>query len=168
LSFHRHGETVRIGAPLDAVWAFFSDPRNLPRITPPWLGFQVTSDPPGAMYPGLIITYRIHPLGPLPMTWVTEITHVVDRLLFVDEQRAGPYRFWHHEHHFRPIEGGTEMQDIVTYALPFGPLGDIINTLTVRKRIDAIFQFRGEALAERFPILGDAAAPASNGIVSGP
>ena len=81
---------------LDQAWRFFSDPANLSLITPPWLNFTITSGVPDAIYPGLIISYRIRPIGGVAVPWVSEITHVQAPHYFVDEQRSGPYRFWHH------------------------------------------------------------------------
>ncbi|MEM2135545.1 MAG: SRPBCC family protein [Candidatus Jordarchaeaceae archaeon] len=128
------------------AWSFFSDPRNLPLITPPWLNLRITSEVPEKIYPGLIIIYRIKPLFGIPVTWVTEITHVNEPYYFVDEQRFGPYKFWHHQHIFRELKSGVEIQDIIHYALPFGPLGDMINTFIVKKRLCEIFTFRRLAL----------------------
>jgi ligand-binding SRPBCC domain-containing protein len=153
MSLHQYRERVTIQASLDDVWEFFSNPRNLSRITPPWLGLQLTCEPPAKMYPGLIITYTVRPVANVPLTWVTEISHVIDRRLFVDEQRFGPYRFWHHQHHFRPAPGGgVEMEDIVHYSVPGGPLGDIVDRLTVAKRVKAIFAYRTGVMREVFPL----------------
>jgi ligand-binding SRPBCC domain-containing protein len=135
---------------LDDAWAFFSDPRNLAVITPPSMGFVIQSEVPPAMYEGMLIEYTVRPLLGLPVRWVTEITHVKEREYFVDEQRSGPYRLWHHEHHFRPIPGGVEVRDLVSYALPFGPLGDIVERLAVRRRLAEIFGYRRRVLLERF------------------
>jgi len=104
---------------LAEAWTFFCDPRNLGAITPDWLCFDIRSEVPPCMYPGLIIEYRIKALAGLPMSWVTEITHVVAPNYFVDEQRFGPYRFWHQQHHFREVNEGVEMIDIVHYAMPY-------------------------------------------------
>jgi ligand-binding SRPBCC domain-containing protein len=153
MKLHRFDASERIAAPLDEVWAFFSDPRNLALITPPWLRLELAGPPPAEMHPGLLIPYRVRPVAGIAVGWVTEITHVVDRKLFVDVQRSGPYRFWHHQHHFAPIDGGTEMRDIVHYALPLGPLGDLVAGRDVRKRIARIFQFRARALREHFQTL---------------
>ena len=150
MALHQIHATQRIPLDLDEAWAFFSDPRNLKTITPPWLGMTLTSTPPETMYPGLLITYQLSPLGPIRLSWVTEITHVVDHELFVDEQRFGPYRFWHHQHHFRAVPGGTEMGDIVSYDVGFGPIGEIVNKLTVGKRVASIFDYRKTVLDERF------------------
>ena len=114
-----------IHAPLERAWAFFADPRNLARITPPALGFRILSDLPPRIHPGMMIRYQVRPLLRLPMTWLTEITHVREERYFVDEQRSGPYRIWHHEHYFSDIGGGrVEMTDLVTYQLPLGWLSE--------------------------------------------
>jgi len=140
----------RLPISLEEAWDFFSDPRNLAVITPPDMGFEIQNELPERVHPGLIIKYKVRPLFNLPMTWVTEITHVVPGQLFVDEQRFGPYRFWHHQHHFREVPGGVEMRDIVHYDVGFGPLGDIANTLIVRPRVRHIFDFRRRVLEQRF------------------
>jgi ligand-binding SRPBCC domain-containing protein len=100
----RHHAVQRFPGTLQDAWAFFSDPRNLPRITPPWLSFEVLSELPARMHPGLLIEYRVRPLWGVPVKWVTEITRVAEPFLFVDEQRRGPYRHWRHEHRFRAVE----------------------------------------------------------------
>ena len=150
MSLHRFESTLTVPAPLDQVWEFFSDPKNLAAITPPRMGFQILSVLPERAYPGLIIAYRVRPLGPVPVTWVTEITHVEERRFFVDEQRSGPYRLWHHEHHFRAAGDATEMRDVVHYQLPFGPLGDLVERLVVRRQIERIFRFRERAIRCRY------------------
>lgn len=140
----------RLALPPQEAWNFFSDPSNLAAITPPWLNFEVTSPLPATTYQGLLIRYRIRPLAGIPVTWVTEITHLQPQAFFVDEQRFGPYRFWHHQHHFHPCPGGVEMTDLVHYGLRFGPLGQLLHPLLVRKRLEEIFVYRREVLAERF------------------
>jgi len=150
MKLNRLESTERIAAPIDDVWEFFSNPRNLPVITPPWLGLELTSEPPADMHPGLIITYTVRPIAGLALGWVTEITHVVDRKLFVDEQRAGPYRFWHHQHHFRAIDGATEMRDIVHWTLPAGRLGELIAGRHVHRRVSSIFEFRAGVIRTHF------------------
>lgn len=132
---------------LQDAWKFFSNPRNLDKITPPWLNFKITSEVASKMYPGQIITYKVRPLLNIPVTWVTEITHVNEPYYFVDEQRFGPYKMWHHEHIFTEIpKVGVEMQDIVTYAIPFGFIGVIANKLFVEKKISEIFEYRKKIL----------------------
>ncbi|MGV3640017.1 MAG: SRPBCC family protein [Adhaeribacter sp.] len=136
---------------LEEAWAFFSAPGNLAHITPPEMGFEVLSESgTGSIYPGQIITYYVRPLLGLRFFWMTEITHVKDREYFVDEQRAGPYSFWHHTHFFRPVAGGVEMRDQVYYKLPFGLLGKLAHALVVRQKLAAIFDFRYQYLEKRF------------------
>lgn len=143
-------EVQRLPISLLEAWNFFSDPGNLPRITPPSLGLAPTSDLPDRMYPGMIVTYRVRPIPWVSVGWVTEITHAREPSLFVDEQRFGPYRFRHHEHHFREIEGGVGMEDIVHYALPLGGIGRLLGGPLVRSRFDRIFAFRRRFLERGF------------------
>lgn len=147
----------RVPASLDKVWDFFSDPRNLFAITPPFLNLVVTNQPfGGRMYAGQVITYKVKPLLGVPLFWMTEITHVQEGKLFVDEQRQGPYKLWHHQHHFVPIEGGVEMTDIVHYAVPFGPLGRLANAITIKGQLHKIFTYRYQKIVELFgPWPGD-------------
>lgn len=140
----------KLSIPLDDAWSFFSDPRNLPKITPTWLNLKVTSDLPDRMYEGMIITYKVYPLAGIPSNWVTEITQVKEKNFFIDEQRFGPYKFWHHQHHFKQIDEGIEMEDIVTYALPIDPLCRPVNSLFVRKKVKEIFKFREKVLNKLF------------------
>jgi ligand-binding SRPBCC domain-containing protein len=131
-------------------WKFFSDPRNLQNITPPDMDFVIKSDLPGTMHAGQIIIYGIKILPGVILTWVTEITHVVENNFFVDEQRFGPYKFWHHQHSFNETENGMEVQDIVHYAIPFGILGRLVNSLFIRTRLNKIFQYRKDYLKTLF------------------
>lgn len=133
---------------LSDVFAFYADPDNLARITPPWLGFRILT-PKTAMRAGLQIEYRIHPLG-VPQRWVSEITVWEPPHRFVDEQRRGPYRRWHHLHEFRATAGGTEIRDRVTYELPLGPLGRLAHGLFVRHQLESIFAFRERAVRDLF------------------
>jgi ligand-binding SRPBCC domain-containing protein len=136
---------------IDEAWDFFSNPNNLPKITPSWLNLKVTSELPDAVYEGMIITYKVYPFLGIPSNWVTEITTVKEKSFFIDEQRFGPYKFWHHQHHFREVDEGVEMEDIVTYALPLDPLSRPFNKLFVRTKVKEIFKFRGEVLYKFFP-----------------
>ena len=140
-----------IPVPADQAWDFFSSPANLQTITPPYMGFRVISKHQGdRMYPGQVIEYKVKPLLGIPLYWMTEITHVADGKLFVDEQRKGPYRLWHHQHHFRTVANGVEMTDIVHYQLPLGWLGDLANWLFVKKQLQGIFDFRRKKVEEIF------------------
>ncbi len=140
-----------VPATIDQCWAFFSDPRNLAKITPAALDFQILSDLPPSIRPGLMIQYRVRPLFGIPMTWVSEITHVDGPRFFIDEQRIGPYALWHHEHSFRELEGGrTEITDVVQYAPPFGILGELVHPFLIAPELARIFAFRERAVRERF------------------
>jgi ligand-binding SRPBCC domain-containing protein len=127
---------------LETCWEFFSNPANLKLITPEYMGFDVKTETPKEMYEGLIIAYKVSPLLNIPMEWVTEITHVRDKSFFVDEQRVGPYKLWHHEHHFKEVEGGVEMIDIVSYQPPFGILGKLVHPFIIRPKLEQIFAYR--------------------------
>jgi len=129
---------------------FFSSPHNLAKITPASMGFVVKTEMPDKMYEGLMIEYTVKPLLNIPMRWVTEIKTVRDHAFFVDEQRVGPYKIWHHEHHFKDLGGSVEMTDIVSYELPLGFLGRLMHGLVVRKKLDSIFAFRFEAVEKLF------------------
>jgi ligand-binding SRPBCC domain-containing protein len=136
---------------LEKAWDFFSSPVNLKKITPDYMGFQITSDlGDGKMYPGQIITYVVTPVLGIPISWATEITHVVDKKYFVDEQRFGPYSFWHHQHWFEAVEGGVKMVDIVNYALPLGFLGRMANTFFVKAKLNEIFGYREKVVGDLF------------------
>lgn len=141
----------KIPVSLDTAWEFFSKPDNLKNITPPNLGFNIISKHHGEkMYAGQIIEYKVSPILGIPLYWMTEITHVEDHKFFVDEQRFGPYSMWHHQHHFKAIDGGVEMTDIVHYKLPLWFLGDIANVIMVKSQLRNIFEFRYKAVDARF------------------
>jgi ligand-binding SRPBCC domain-containing protein len=136
---------------LDTVWSFMSDPRNLARITPPTLGFEILSADAGRpMYAGQIIEYTVRPVLGIKWYWVTEITHVEEKNFFVDEQRFGPYAFWHHKHFLRATDKGVVMTDIVHYKLPLGPLGRLANATFVKQQLKDIFTFRYQQVAILF------------------
>ena len=102
------------------------------------------------MYPGQIINYIVTPVLGIPMRWTTEITHVDHMRYFVDEQRFGPYAMWHHQHWFREVPGGVEMTDIVDYAIPFGYLGRIAQSLFVKSKLEEIFDYRFKVVDQLF------------------
>ncbi|MDB5193400.1 MAG: hypothetical protein JWQ96_2963 [Segetibacter sp.] len=144
----------RLPVSLQQAWDYFSSPDNLAELTPADMGFVVRSTSHSKkMYAGQIIEYTVRPVLGIPVYWMTEITHVQDQQFFVDEQRFGPYSLWHHQHHFKPIEGGVEMKDIVHYKIPFWFIGDIANSLLVKYKLAAIFAFRKKKVEELFGIL---------------
>lgn len=142
----------KIPISLKEAWDFFSSPLNLAKITPADMAFTVTSalNPDQKMYPGMIITYKVSPMLGIQLDWMTEITHVVEEKYFIDEQRFGPYKFWHHQHHFKQLDNGVLMEDILTYGLPMGILGQMANSLYVAQKLRQIFAFREEKVIEIF------------------
>ena len=140
----------KIPLSLEKTWEFFSDAKNLLTITPPFLNLKVINEVFGEeVYAGQIISYKVKPLAGIAVSWTTEITHVVKEKMFVDQQIKGPYKLWHHQHHFKSIEGRTEMTDIVHYRLPFAPFGDITHSIVKRKLVD-IFTYRFDKINEVF------------------
>jgi ligand-binding SRPBCC domain-containing protein len=129
----------------DEVFAFFAAAENLERITPSSLRFEIVTPRPIEIRQGALIEYRLKLLG-IPFRWLTEITVWDPPHEFVDEQLKGPYRLWRHRHTFREVEGGTEIEDVVQYGLPFPPLGDLALPL-IRRELRRIFAHRQEAVA---------------------
>ena len=151
MGFYQLHKTQKIPATIDKVWDFISSPANLKKITPEYMGFNITSKMLSEkMYPGMIISYKVSPVLGIKMTWVTEITQVKEKEYFVDEQRVGPYSMWHHEHKIEPVEGGVLMTDIVSYKPPFGFLGSIANSLLIKNQLEEIFEFRTVAMEKMF------------------
>lgn len=151
MAAHTIQTVQKIPVTLQQAWEFFSNPANLAAITPDDMGFQVISRHHGqVMYPGQLIEYKVKPVLGIPVYWMTEITHVSEKKYFVDEQRFGPYRLWHHQHHFREIPGGVEMTDIVHYKNPLGFIGRLANRFLVAPKLRSIFAFRYKAVEERF------------------
>jgi len=152
MAVHRIIHRQQLTADLPTVWRYFTHAANLQTITPEYMHFRVTSgDLPDEIYPGMIITYTIAPVLRIPMFWMTEIRHVQPMKLFVDEQRRGPYKLWHHQHHFEERDGGVLMTDIVHYELPFWVFGTLAHGLFVERQLTNIFEFRKRKLAALFP-----------------
>lgn len=144
----------KIPLSLEDCWDFFSTPLNLQTITPKYLGFKIIHPKEySKMYAGQIIAYTIHLFG-IPLEWVTEITHVQQPSYFIDEQRFGPYKFWHHEHRFEAIAKGVEMTDMIYYKLPYGFLGKLLH-IKVKKDLESIFSYRSAKLDELFGIYSE-------------
>lgn len=147
---HSLKSVQKLPVSLEQTWNFFSDARNLLTITPPFLNLKVTNEVFGdEVYPGQIIAYKVKPLAGTALSWITEITHLEKQKMFVDEQRRGPYKLWHHQHHFKAIEGGTEMTDIVHYSLPYGIIGDAFHPV-VKNKLFEIFEYRYKKINELF------------------
>jgi len=147
---YQYTSRQELATTIDQAWTFLSDPKNLKRITPDYMGFDIISGAERKMFPGQIIQYRLTPVLGIPFRWVTEITHVQEGEFFVDEQRFGPYTFWHHKHFIKKTSNGVVMEDIVDYKLPLGPLGWLAHALFVRAKVKQIFDYREKALNEIF------------------
>ena len=133
------------------AWDFFSTPKNLAKITPEHMGFQILYISGGdKAYAGQLIRYKIKILPGIRVHWVTEITHVKEPFHFIDEQRFGPYALWHHQHHFKEVPGGVEMTDEVNYAIPLGMVGRLVHWFFVGAEVNRIFDFRYKMLANYF------------------
>ncbi len=156
MAFYQLIKTQKVPVSLEEIWDFISSPINLKEITPEHMGFTVTGNT-GAekMYPGMIITYKVSPMFGIKLNWMTEITQVRVHEYFVDEQRIGPYKMWHHQHKIEQIEGGVLMTDIVTYQPPMGFLGALANSLFIKKQLQQIFDYRTIALEKRFGKFSD-------------
>ncbi len=135
----------------EKAWEFLSNPANLSRITPPDMGFETLSGDDRPMFPGQVIVYNVRPVLGIKVRWVTEITHVIPGHYFVDEQRFGPYAFWHHKHFIREVEGGVEMEDLIHYKLPMGFMGRLMHGWIVRPKLEKIFRYRRQVLDRMFP-----------------
>ena len=139
----------RVPTGLPATFEFFERPQNLARITPPWLDFRILTPEPIRMARGLTIDYTVRVFG-VRTRWRSLICEYDPPNGFRDVQVIGPYRAWDHRHRFQPVEGGTAIEDLVVYELPLGPLGHLLNRLAVRRRLDAIFDYRQAEIARLF------------------
>ncbi len=149
---HKLESTQFIKSDIDTIWDFISSPQNLAVITPAYMNFRIINEtkPLDKMHAGQIIEYHVSPVLGIKLKWVTEITHVHNKYYFVDEQRFGPYAFWHHKHSLKQIEDGIEMTDIIHYKLPFRIFGKIANHLFVKNQLKEIFEYRFKKLDELF------------------
>lgn len=153
MAFYQFQREQFIKASIDELWDFISSPQNLKKITPKNLGLDIrTPNLSNKIYEGMIISYTVSPLFGIPTNWVTEITHIKDKSYFVDEQRVGPYKIWHHQHIILPKNNGVIMKDIVSYQPPFGVLGRIANALVIRNTLNEIFDYRTIALEKIYPL----------------
>ncbi|MCX7836316.1 MAG: SRPBCC family protein [bacterium] len=143
---------IWINAPLGEVWSFFSNPYNLKKITPPEMGFEITNQPSIPIRNGMHIHYQVKPIFGIPLTWVSEITQVIEMEQFADIQIVGPYRYWHHLHRFYETPEGVLMEDIVHYALPFGWFTGAIRKFLVQPKLENIFQYREQSIQSIFQV----------------
>ena len=145
MSLHHLVATQIVDRPIDDVFAFFAEPRNLARITPPGMRITFLTDDM-AMRKDLEIDYRLRPLPGIPARWRTRISDYDPPHAFSDVQLRGPYRHWVHRHTFTAVDGGTLVRDEVEYAAPLGPLGDLADRLLVRAELEGIFTYRAAVI----------------------
>lgn len=134
----------------EEAWEFLSNPKNLQKIMPSSMGFQIVSGANQTMYAGQIIQYKVTPLPRFKTKWVTEITQVKKPFYFVDIQLDGPYKLWHHKHFIHPTDQGVIIEDIVHYAVPFGWLGSALHPFIIRPKLEEIFTNRVEKMNQLF------------------
>lgn len=147
---HRLVKEQHLKISLDDAWDFFSNPANLKTITPDHMGFDITSPIDEEIYEGMIITYEVTPMLNLPLKWMTEISHVKKPFYFVDNQLYGPYKVWHHQHHFTQTDQGVLMQDIVNYVVPLRGIGSLLDRWYIRNQVENIFNHRYKILDKHF------------------
>ncbi|RNL89158.1 hypothetical protein ED312_07615 [Sinomicrobium pectinilyticum] len=136
---------------IETAWCFFSNPENLPEITPDTMGFKIVSKPEThKIYEGMTIDYKVSPLLGIQMHWQTIITQVSEGRSFTDFQEKGPYTLWNHFHEFIPNEKGVLIKDTIDYKLPMGILGQWLHRMMIKRKLEAIFDYRYRVLEERF------------------
>lgn len=137
-----------VDAPREKVFAFFSDGRNLERLTPPAMHLRATSAGPVEMRRGAIIDYtmRVRWIG---VRWRALIVDWIPGERFTDIQLRGPYLWWRHTHEFEMKGAGVVVRDRIDYALPFAPFSDLALP-SVRHDIETAFTFRRRAIEEVF------------------
>lgn len=152
MSLHILKTTTILPISIEHAWDFFSSPVNLSVITPPEMRFKILSSFKAGdkIFAGMLIDYTVRPLFGVPLHWTTMITEADAPNFFSDEQIKGPYAYWRHEHYFRQVSEGVEMNDVVNWRVPLGLLGDLVNALIVEKKVKAIFDFRKEKLRSLF------------------
>lgn len=150
MKIYRFKKSQLLPITINEAWDFLSDPNNLKKITPDYMGFNILEKEDTKMYAGQIIQYIVTPILGIPTKWVTEITHVKDKSYFVDEQRFGPYSLWHHKHFIKEVDGGIEMLDIIDYKIPLGFIGRLANPILVKPKLNEIFNYRKQKLIKLF------------------
>lgn len=152
MAFYQFRKEQIVNTTVEIMWDFISAPQNLKEITPKYMGFDILSTHlPKKIYEGMIISYAVKPLLGIKTNWVTEITHIKDRSYFVDEQRIGPYKMWHHQHILKAHGDQVLMVDIVSYQVPFFFLGRLAHRWFIKNTLNEIFDYRTQVLEQKFP-----------------
>jgi ligand-binding SRPBCC domain-containing protein len=159
MKIHNLTRELFVPSPPGTAWTFFSNPKNLPVITPPEMNFKIlTKNLPEKIFSGMLIDYSLTPLFGIRTNWVTEIKEVKENEFFIDEQLKGPYALWRHKHSFIPHEKGTLMKDEVEYVMPFSSIGEMAHRWHVKKKLDFIFDYREKVISEIFSFVKSTAA----------
>lgn len=149
--YHLHREQ-QLYCSIDEAWNFFSSPRNLDKLTPDIVGFKITHCASETMHQGQLIAYKIKVAPMIWVNWLTKISQVEDKNMFIDTQLSGPYKVWHHTHRFKENEHGVLMSDDVTYVMPFGFVGIIAHKLYVKRQLKHIFDERKRLTRDIFAL----------------
>ncbi len=152
MKIYRLNKSIELPISKAEAWSFLSDPRNLQKLMPDDMGFDIISGADRKAYAGQLIEYNVVPFKGFKTKWVTEITHVQEPDYFVDIQLYGPYKLWHHKHLIHEIEGGVRIDDIVHYRVPFGILGRMMHPIAVKPKLEEIFKIRTEKMHAMFGI----------------
>jgi ligand-binding SRPBCC domain-containing protein len=150
MDLHFLSRTQQLPISQDVAWAFFANPANLASITPAWLRFRdITPVQAKLVREGYVYWFELRPLGLFPVRWLGEITHVDAPHSFTDEQKMGPFRYWHHTHTMVPVEDGVEVQDALYYIPPPGIFGGMCHGF-LRRQLEGMFDYRSRMLEEFF------------------
>ncbi len=139
-----------IPRPIEQTWDFFSNPANLKLLTPAGMKFELMNESIDEMYEGIVLGYTLAPLAGIKLSWYSEITKIEAKKYFIDQQLKGPFKIWHHQHHFRETDSGTEVTDLVHYELPLGFIGKLFHPLFVERRVKDMFEYRYQKARELF------------------
>ena len=153
--------------PPERVFAFFSNPENLPRIMPASSGTKLIAlnrmpaPPPPLGRAGdkaagvgstIVTSFRVFPFLPVRAQWIARITEFEWNQHFADVQDKGPLQSWHHRHEFRAEArkgvAGTLVRDVIDYEIGFGFVAAIANPLFVLRQMEKTFTQRHRLLPE--------------------
>jgi len=67
---------------------------------------------------------------------------------FVDEMVTGDFKSFRHEHHFKPIDNGTIMIDILEFETPYGSQGRFFNSIYLKRYLQKFLQKRNNVIKE--------------------
>ena len=142
-------QVQHITAPMDKVWPFFANPKNLALLTPSDMKFRILDQLPDEIENGLVVRFKVNVLG-IPVNWTSLIQRTTEPGYFNDLQVEGPFNFWYHQHYFKEVEGGVEVKDRLYYLPPFGFIGKLFHPLIVKRKLIETFEYRYHKINELF------------------